>query len=223
MSSRPLYLLAAAGASWTTGQAVSPDMAMATAERYDLVAAARTAEALSAALLVLAGCLLVLAAVSLARIVPGRLLAVGTAMLGLGGIWLAAGRGAFNMVFLRATHPDVPRDAGIALLDTPGGIEFAPLLLTLPCLLLGPVLLAIGVRRAGAGAWLPLALWVIGIGTFMASEFTVKAGEVAGIAAASVALVLIGRAMLPAQSSRTTRSGPPAYRPPSTSSTSPSA
>jgi hypothetical protein len=223
MRSRPLFLLAAAGVCWTIGQAVLPDMAMETAARYDLVAASRGAEALSASLLVSAGCLLVLSAVSLAKVVTGRLLTVGTALLGLGGIWLAAGRGAFNMVFVRATHPDVPRDAGIALIDTPGGVEFLPLLLTLPCLLIGPVLLAVGLHRAGGASWLPLVLWVAGVATFMASEFTLKAGEVAGIAVASVALSLIGRSAPVAQSSRTTSSGPPAYRPPSTSSTSPPA
>ena len=82
----------------------------------------------------------------------------------------------------------------IRVLDYGGGAEFVPLLVTLPCLLLGPVLLAVGLRRAGLAAWWPLAAWVVGIGAFIATEFTVKAGEVAGIALAAVALGLIGQA-----------------------------
>jgi len=197
----PYLFLALAGLCWTTGQAVLPDMARETAQRYDLVAADRGAQAWSAALLVLAGWFLVLGALAVSRALAprrgsrgARLLTVGTGMLALGGIWLAAGRGAFNIAFLRATDPGVPRDAGIAMLDAVGGFEFAPLLLTLPALLLGPVVLTIGLRRAGMGSWLPVVLWVAGIGTFLASEFTVKAGEVAGIGLAAVALALIGRA-----------------------------
>jgi len=197
----PYLFLALAGLCWTAGQAVLPDMAMETAERYDLVAADRGAQAWAAALLILAGWFLVLGALAVSRAVAARrrsrgarLLTVGTGMLALGGIWLAAGRGAFNILFLRATDPGVPRDAGIAMLDAAGGVEFAPLLLTLPALLLAPVVLTVGLRRAGLGSWLPLVLWVTGIGTFLASEFTVKAGEVAGIGLAAVALALIGRA-----------------------------
>ena len=199
MTRRPTTaLIALAGLAWTAGQAIVPDMALETAERYDLVAADRAAEGWSGALLVLAGVLLVLAALSLARRLrseagsPGhRRVVVGTAMLGLGGIWLAAGRGAFNLMFVRLTDPDVPRTAALAVLDAPGDASFAPLLLTLPCLLLGPVVLGVGLRRAVGASWLPIALWVVGIATFIASEFTVKIGEVAGIGIASVALVLL--------------------------------
>lgn len=200
-SHTPTALLAVAGLCWTVGQAVVPDMAVETVERYELVSAARGAQALSAALLVLAGWFLVLGALAIARRLAtqpvgrgSRLLTIGTGMLALGGIWLAAGRGAFNMLFLRLTHPDVPRDAAITALDTPGGAEFAPLLLTLPALLLGPVLLSIGMRRSGRASWLPLVLWVAGIATFIASEFSSKPGEIVGIALASVALALIGHA-----------------------------
>ena len=191
-------LFALAGVAWTTGQAIVPDMALDTAERYDLVAADRAAEAWSGALLVLAGVLLVVAAASLARrssTAAGarghRSVAVGTGMLALGGVWLAAGRGAFNLMFVRLTDPEVPRSAALAVLDAPGSVAFAPLLLTLPCLLLGPVVLGVGLRRAGRAGWSPVVLWVVGIAVFLASEFTVKPGEVAGIGIASAALVLL--------------------------------
>lgn len=204
MRSRTTLLLASAGVCWTLGQAVLPDMAMQTAARYELVAGNRGAEALSAALLVVAGCLLVLSAMSIVRLVSergltgtrgSRLIAIGAACVGLGGVWLVGGRAAFNMMLLRATHPDVPRDSAIALLEAPQGLEFLPLVLTLPALLLGPILLGVGVRRARLGNWLPLVLWVVGIGIFIGTEFSVKAGEITGIAVASSGLVLLGRAL----------------------------
>jgi hypothetical protein len=194
-------LLALAGSAWTAGQAILPDMALDTVARYDVVAANRAAEAWSGALLILAGVLLVLAAISLAHrlpTVPGgrghRSLVVGIAMLGLGGVWLAAGRGAFNLMFVRLTDSEVPRAAALTVLDASGGVAFVPLLLTLPGLLLGPVLLGWGMHRARLAGWAPLVLWVAGLGVFLASEFTFKVGEIVGIGLASAALVLLGLA-----------------------------
>jgi len=193
--------LALSGVAWTAGQALLPDTGLETAERYDRVADARALETLSGGLLLLAGALLVLGALALARRVVAwapersRALTLGAALLALGGIWLAAGRAAFNIMFFRLTDPEVDRDAALAALDAPGGVGFVPLVLTLPCLLVGPLLLAVGLRRNGASGWLPLAAWVVGIGVFLGTEFTVKAGEVGGIAVASAALVMIGLAV----------------------------
>ena len=196
----PEVLLGAAGAAWLLGQGLLPDMGADTSARYEAVSAATGREALSAALLVIAGCLLVLGALATHRALHDvrgrgrRLVTVGAAMLALGGVWLVAGRAAFNMTFLRVTDDEVPPEVAIRILDDGGGAEFLPLVLTLPCLLLGPVLLAFGLRRAGMVGWLPLVLWVVGIGTFLATEFASKAGEVTGIAMAALALALGGRA-----------------------------
>ncbi|WP_324274000.1 hypothetical protein [Blastococcus brunescens] len=98
----------------------------------------------------------------------------------------------------RLTDPAVARDAAVDVVLADIGPGFVPLLLALPALLLGPVVLAVGVRRAGSTGnlpWLALACWVVGIGTFMATEFTVKAGEVAGLAVASTGLALLGTAL----------------------------
>jgi len=147
----PFHLLAAGGFAWLLGQAVLPDMGLETPRRYDAVVADRSLQAWSAGLLVAAGCLLVLGALSLIRSLGSvldaggkgtRLLRIGAPMLALGGVWLVAGRAGFNMVFLRVTGPGVPRDTAIRILDDAGGLEFLPLVLTLPCLLVGPVLLA---------------------------------------------------------------------------------
>lgn len=195
--------LALAGLSWTVGQAVLPDLGLETGERYDRVADAPGLESLSGALFFCAGALLVLgamvAATRLALASPGRggrLMRTGTALVGLGGIWLVGGRGAFNLMFVRLVESDsLSRADAIDLLDSAGGPGFIPLLLTLPCLLLGPVLLSVGLKRAGYTGWWPLAAWVVGIGVFVGTEFQIKAGEVAGIGLASVGLLLIGAAI----------------------------
>jgi hypothetical protein len=187
-------LLAAAGLSWTLGQAVLPDLGLEDAERYDAVASHRGLESLSAALLVVAGALLVLGALALSRRADTRLLRAGTALTGLGGLWLVGGRGAFNLTFYRLTDDAVPRDAALEVLGAATGAGFVPLLLLLPALLVGPVLLAVGLRRTGRAGWAPLGCWVVGIGVFLGTEFTVKAGEIGGIGLAAVGLALLGRA-----------------------------
>lgn len=202
----PSILLGGAGLSWLAGQAVLPDRGLTTAERYEAVVGSQPAEAWSAALLVVAGCLMVLGAVSTARATSAiggrgaRLTRWGTAMLALGGMWLVGGRAAFNMVFLRVTDDAVPREVALSVLDDPGGFEFLPLVLTLPCLLLGPVLLAVGLRRAEVARWTPLMVWVVGIATFVITEFATKIGEVVGIGLAAAALLMIGLAVARASS-----------------------
>lgn len=219
----PATLLGAGGVAWMLGQALLPDMGLQTPERYDAVAGARGLEAWSAGLLVVGGCLLVLGAIALSRALVdvrgrgSRLTSIGAAMTALGGVWLVAGRAAFNMLFLRVTDESVPREVAIAILDDGGGPEFVPLVLTLVCLLVGPVLVALGLRRAGLAGWLPLALWVLGIAVFLASEFTFKAGEVAGIGIAALALGLIGRSSSRDHRATATTSGPGTFAPNSVS------
>lgn len=194
-----LVLLVLAGLAWTSAQTLSPDMGLELPERLAAVADARERQVASAALLVVTGCLLVLAVISLVGRVPtgrgSRLSRAGLMLLGLGGIWLAAGRGAFSMEMLGATAPGVDREAALSVMSAGDSPAFIALLLCLPALLFGPVLLAVGVRRAGRAGWAPLACWVVGIGTFMATEFTNKVGETVGIAVASVGLALIGLAL----------------------------
>jgi hypothetical protein len=180
-------------ACWVAGQAVLPDAGAHWPDRLDAVAAARGAESLATVLLFLGGALLVVGAVGLApAILPGRgrrLLQAGTVLLGLGGVWLTAGRAAFNLQMLDATAPDVPRESGLAVLSAPDGPEWVVFPLCLLALLVGPVLLGIGATRSGAVPWWPLVLWVAGIAGFVATEFTAKAGEIAGLAWAGAGLV----------------------------------
>jgi hypothetical protein len=185
---------------WLPGQAVLPDMGATLPQRMAAVDAARGMEALSAALLLIAGALLVVAAVGLSPAAPtgrgGRLVRWGVVLLGLGGVWLAAGRAAFNLSMLRATAPGVPTEAGLAVLSAPDRPEFVVFPLCLLALLVGPVLLALGVRRSGSTtSWWPLALWVAGIGVFVGTEFTVKPAEILGIGIAATGLIWAGAAI----------------------------
>lgn len=58
-----------------------------------------------------------------------------------------------------------------------------------------PLLVAIGLRHAGLAGWLRLATWVVGLGIFLATEFSSKADEIAGISSAALALPMIGSAV----------------------------
>ncbi len=88
-------------------------MGTKTTERYDAVAAAPGLEGLSAALFFVTAILLALGTHAVVRRVPAgrghRLLSWGAGMLALGSIWLAAGRGAFNLEF-----------AGLVVRPSPG-------------------------------------------------------------------------------------------------------
>lgn len=191
-----------AALSWTIGQGVLPDMGADTSARLDAVAAAPGLETLSAALLVIAGACLVLgsiaAAYGLATLAGPRraLMLTGCALTGLGGLWLVGGRGAFNLMFVRIVETEeVAQGGAIELLESSGGLGFVPLVLMLPCLLLGPLLMALGLQRARLASWLPLAAWTTGIALFLGTEFLVKAGEIAGILLAGIGLVLVARAL----------------------------
>jgi hypothetical protein len=88
MYSGTTVLMALAGLAWTAAQAVLPDMGTTIEERYAGVADAPTLQALAAALLFIAGGLLVLANLSAARHLPPgrgrRIVTIGLAMTALG-------------------------------------------------------------------------------------------------------------------------------------------
>lgn len=112
-----------AALSWPLGQGLLPDLGTGTSDRYDAVSANPALESLSAGLLVLAGAFLVLGSLAaiyrLATVVASRgrsLMLAGSALTGLGGLWLVGGRGAFNLMFVRIvetgslrTRPRRPR------------------------------------------------------------------------------------------------------------------
>jgi hypothetical protein len=191
--------LALAAATWTGGQALLPDMGSSLGSRIEAVSAARSAEQAATVLLFLAGVALVVGATALRRSAPfaerPRLAGVGAIALGLGGVWLCTGRAAFNLQMIKATDPDVTPSNAVDVLSASEGWAFAPFPLTLLALLLAPVLLSLSTSAGWLSRGLPVILWVVGMGVFVATEFTVKVGEVAGVAIAGIGLVLAGVAL----------------------------
>ena len=206
-----------AALSWTLGQGLLPDMGTHTTDRYDAVSANPQLQSLSGGLLIIAGAFLVLGALAATYrlgawgAAKGRaLMLTSCALTGLGGLWLVGGRGAFNLMFVRIVETDsITTPAAVELLDSSGGVGFVPLVLMLAGLLLGPVLLAVGVKRAGLAGWLPLAVWIAGIVTFLGTEFQIKAAETAGIALAGVGLILTAHAIDAAQQQDLSRAPAP--------------
>lgn len=189
-------LFGTAGISWTAAQTTTPDMGATTDMRLEAVAASPEMQSLSTALLAVAAIFFVLSAISLAQIPlhgrGARLIRIGGMMLGIGGIWLAAGRAGFSLSMLQLTSGGVSRESAVAALSADPGIAFLAILPTLPALLLGPVLIGVGIglHANRLSGWLPLMCWIAGIGIFIPSEFTNKLGEGVGIGLASLALVL---------------------------------
>ncbi|MHA6667425.1 hypothetical protein ACX3O0_01000 [Homoserinimonas sp. A447] len=202
MTNRSLPILfGIAGIAWTTAQSISPDMGTSMEARLDAVAASPGLQSTSTALLAVAAIFFVVSAISLAR-VPltgrgARLIKTGGVMLGIAGVWLAAGRAGFSLVMLQLTSEGVSRESALIALSADPGIAFLGILPTLPALLFGPVLIGsgIGLRMRSFQSWLPLIAWVIGIGIFIVSEFINKLGEGMGIGVASLGLVLTALAI----------------------------
>jgi hypothetical protein len=191
-------LLIAAAATLLAAELVRADHSQ---ERYAAqladVSAHRGPELLSAALFVVGGIMLVLAAIGLAGIVPagrGRtLVQVGAALLGIGGLWMAAGRAMFEaIVYALAAANTAASAASLDRIGNSAGTAiFIPLLLAFAA---GPVVLSIGLGRAGiASRWLG-AVWFGGLVVFLATE-TSKLGNLVGFGTMMAVLAVIGLAI----------------------------
>lgn len=161
------------------------------------VSAHRGPELLSAGLFVIGGILLVLAAIGLAGVVregPGRtLVQIGAALLGIGGLWMAAGRAMFEAIVYALAATDTPASA--ASLDqignSAGTAIFIPLLLALVA---GPIALTLGLGRAGIAPRRLAAIWLAGLLVFLATE-TSKLGNLIGFGTMMAVLVVCGLAV----------------------------
>lgn len=227
MSHRSLPILTGiAGLSWFAAQSISPDMGANLNARLDSVAASPESQALSTALFAVAAIFFVISAIFMVRIPlhgrGSRLIRIGGVMLGIAGVWLAAGRAGYSLAMLQLTSEGVSREAAVTAISADPGIAFLGILPALPALILGPVALGFGVglRHRRLQGWLPLSGWVVGIGIFVASEFISKIGEITGIAIAALALLLASLAVgrfgdelpgtVPAASGRVRAAGPSA-------------
>lgn len=144
------------------------------------VAASRGPELLSAGLFLLAALLLVPASIGIATLARGRggrLISAGAVMLGVASIWLAAGRAMFCLMLYTLTDSGTSQQTAVAALDHIGNSgAFGLFLISLASLLLAPIVLALGLWRAGrTPSWLA-AIWTAATIGFLAAE-TSKIGE----------------------------------------------
>jgi hypothetical protein len=191
-------LLVAAAPTLLAAELVRSDHSQ---ERYSAqladVAAHRTPELVSALLFVVGGVLLVLAAIGLAQLARpgrgGRLVQVGAALLGVSGLWMAAGRAMFEGIVYALAATDTSASAASLeqIGNSAGTAIFIPLLLSL---IAGPIVLALGLGRMGvAPRWLA-AVWFAGLIVFLGTE-TSKLGNLIGFGTMMGVLVALGLAV----------------------------
>jgi len=159
------------------------------------VAAARTPELVAGALFLLAALLLIPAAIGISTLARGRgarLIGAGAVLLGIASVWLAAGRAVFCLMLYALTGANTPHDAAVTALDHIGNSgAYALLLISLAALLLAPVVLTLGLWRAGRAPWWLAAIWTVATITFLAVE-TSKIGDLIGFGTMMAALASLG-------------------------------
>jgi len=159
------------------------------------VAAARGRELASAGLFVIAGVLVLLASFGLIGLAHGRgrrAVGVGTLLLAVSSLWLVAGRGLYESVVYAASAPSLPRAAAAATLGAIGDSSaFALFLPLLAAMMLAPLVLGVGLWRAGTTAVWPAVVWVVGLVAFLAVEGN-RLGELVTFGAMTGVLAWIG-------------------------------
>lgn len=159
------------------------------------VAAARAPELAAAGLFLLAAILLVPAAIGLATLARGRgarLVTVGSVLLGVASIWLAAGRAMFCLMLYTLTGSGVSQQTAVAALDHIGNSgAFGLFLVALASLLLAPIVLGLGLWRAGRAPWWLAGIWVAATVGFLAVE-TSKVGDVLAFGTMMAVLAALG-------------------------------
>jgi hypothetical protein len=191
-------LLAAAAPTLLAAELVRSDHSQ---ERYAAqladVSAHRAPELVSAILFLAGGILLVLASIGLAQLARavrgGALVQAGAALLGISGLWMAAGRAMFEAIVYALSATDTPASAASLeqIGNSVGTAIFIPLLLAL---IAAPVLLAFGLGRGGiAPRWLG-AVWFAGLIVFLGTE-TSKLGNLIGFGTMMGVLAAFGLAV----------------------------
>ena len=189
-------LFAAAGVSLLVAQALLPTTPSDAAGQIAVAAAHRGAELGSAVAFLAVGALLVLAVASTNRTEMSRGRALGKAGLiltAIGALWPLAGRATFNAILVALTSSGHDVASINAMHAIGNSAAFSIFLPALAAFFVGPALLALGLRRAGALPIWPAALWVIGVLTVNAAENSSRVLSGLGMALAAAALAWIGR------------------------------
>lgn len=146
-------LFAAAGASLLVAQALLPTSPSDATGQVAVAAAHRGAELGSAVAFLVAGALLVLAVTSANRneMTRGRKVArIGLILTAIGALWPVAGRAAFNAILVALTGSGHDASTVKAVHEIGDSAAFSIFLPALAAFFIGPALLALGLRRAGA-------------------------------------------------------------------------
>lgn len=194
---RAKWLLAGAGVALVAAQAALPVMPDDAAAQVGAIRGHRGAVAASAAAFLIAGALLVMAVAALNTMaVPRarRLTRLGLVLTGLGAAWPIGGRATFNLVMVAITGGADHASAVAATHAITSSAAFTPLLITLAAFALGPIVLTIGLWRAGTVPPWPAVLWLAGVLVVNAAEASSRPVTVAGMLVAGVALAWLGAA-----------------------------
>lgn len=161
------------------------------------VAASRTPELIAAMLFLLAAILVVIASIGISRLARGsgsRLTAIGSVLLAVAALWLAAGRAMFCLMLYVLSGQHIAQRTAVSALDAIGNSgAFAIFLITLAALLLAPIVLGLGLWRAGRISWWPAPVWVVATFGFLAVE-TSKLGDLIAFGAMMAVLAALGLA-----------------------------
>jgi hypothetical protein len=171
------------------------------------VAANRDPELISAALFLLAAVLLIPASAGMATLVRdrgARLTTIGGILLGIGALWIAAGRAMYGFLLYALASPDLAHGIAVAALegiaDSSGFAIFLPLLLAL---ILAPILLTIGLWRAGLAHWWIAPVWLVAAVAYVQGLETSRLGSLVSFGPMMVVLAYLGaRSMRGTRTSR---------------------
>lgn len=193
-ASAPL-LFAAAGAGLLIAQGLLPAYPAETAGQVAVAAAHRGAETGAVVAFLVAGALLVLGITAASGLALGRgrsLTRIGVVLTAIGALWPVVGRAGFTATLVAVTGGD-RASAVTAIHSVSNSAVFALFLPLLGAFVVGPILLALGLRRAGALPIWPALLWFVGVVTVNGAEDSSRAVATLGMAVVAVALAWIGR------------------------------
>ena len=191
-------LLATSGLALVVAQGVLPVIPSTVSGQVQAITAHRGAEVVSAAAFVLAAALLTwgLLAINARSFGRGRRVArVGLLLSAFGAFWLIGGRATYNLFEVAITGSQ-PLSVAVSVTQsvTDSG-AFAVLLISLAAFVVGPVVLGIGLWRAGVSAWWPPAAWLLGAVVVESTEASLRWGPAIGMLGLAAALIAWGRAV----------------------------
>lgn len=193
---RAVALFGGAGLALVAAQALLPALPSVTARQVAVAAEHRGGEAGSAAAFLVAGVLIALGVAAANRLAVDRgraLTRIGLIVTGIGALWPVAGRASFNAILLAVTDNGVSRSAAVSVVHSVSGSSaFAMFLPLLACFAFGPMLFALGLRRAGLLPVWPAILWLAGVIVVNGAEGSSRPAATAGMVAVAAALAWIG-------------------------------